>query len=304
MSSGEGGARGWWTTAEAGSPAQALAQRFYFGWLEFRSHRLAMVGLSVLLGLVLMAVLAPWIATHDPLAQDLVARLSPPGPEHWLGTDELGRDLFSRIVYGARTTLYIITVVAAMIGPVGLLVGTVAGVWGGRVDALLMRVTDVFLAFPGLILALAFVAVLGPGLENALIAISLTGWPGIARLARAETLTVRSRDFIHAVTLQGGSRVRIIAHHVIPMCLPSVIVRLTLSMSGIILTAAGLGFLGLGARPPEPEWGSMLSTGRRFMLDNWWLAAMPGTAILVVSLACNLLGDGLRDVLDPRSKRG
>ena len=299
-----GGARQWLRAAEAASPTQALAQRFYFGWLEFKSHRLAMVGLSILVVLVLMAAFAPWIATHDPLAQNLMARLSGPGAEHWLGTDELGRDLFSRIVYGSRTTLYIMTVVASMIGPAGLLIGTVAGSLGGRVDALLMRVTDVFLAFPGLILALAFVAVLGPGLENALIAIALTGWPGIARLARAETLSLRSRDFIHAVRLQGGSRLRIILRHIIPLCLPSVIVRLTLSMSGIILTAAGLGFLGLGARPPDPEWGSMLSTGRRFMLDHWWLAAMPGTAILLVSLACNLLGDGLRDVLDPRSKSG
>ena len=299
-----GGATQWLRAAEASSPTQALAQRFYFGWLEFKSHRLAMVGLSVLAVLGLMAAFAPLLATHDPLAQDLMIRLSGPGSEHWLGTDELGRDVFSRIVYGARTTLYIMTVVASMIGPAGLLIGTVAGFLGGRVDAFLMRVTDVFLAFPGLILALAFVSVLGPGLENALIAIALTGWPGIARLARAETLTVRSRDFIHAVTLQGGSRLRIIVRHIIPLCLPSVIVRLTLSMSGIILTAAGLGFLGLGARPPDPEWGAMLSTGRRFMLDHWWLAAMPGTAILMVSLACNLLGDGLRDVLDPRSKSG
>ncbi|HSH68356.1 MAG TPA: ABC transporter permease [Deferrisomatales bacterium] len=298
------GVRQWLRAAEAASPTQALAQRVYFGWLEFKSHRLAMVGLSVLAALLLMAVFAPWIATHDPLAQDLMIRLAGPSKEHWLGTDELGRDLFSRIVYGSRTTLYIMTVVASMIGPAGLLIGTVAGFLGGRVDALLMRVTDVFLAFPGLVLALAFVAVLGPGLENALIAISLTGWPGIARLARAETLTLRSRDFIHVIRLQGGSQLRIILRHIIPLCLPSVIVRLTLSMSGIILTAAGLGFLGLGARPPAPEWGSMLSTGRRFMLDHWWLAAMPGTAILLVSLACNLLGDGLRDVLDPRSKTG
>ncbi|MDF1551614.1 MAG: ABC transporter permease [Deferrisomatales bacterium] len=298
------GVRQWLRAAEAASPTQALAQRVYFGWLEFKSHRLAMVGLSVLAALVLMAAFAPWIATHDPLAQDLMFRLAGPSREHWLGTDELGRDLFSRIVYGSRTTLYIMTVVASMIGPAGLLIGTVAGFLGGRVDALLMRITDVFLAFPGLVLALAFVAVLGPGLENALIAIALTGWPGIARLARAETLTLRSRDFIHVIRLQGGSQLRIILRHIIPLCLPSVIVRLTLGMSGIILTAAGLGFLGLGARPPAPEWGSMLSTGRRFMLDHWWLAAIPGTAILLVSLACNLLGDGLRDVLDPRSKTG
>jgi len=165
-----------------------------------------------------------------------------------------------------------------------------------------MRITDIFLAFPGLVLALAFVAALGPGLENAVIAISLTNWPGFARLARAETLIVRSSDYIAASRLQGASAARIIVKHVVPMCLPSVIVRMTLSMAGVILTAAGLGFLGLGAQPPSPEWGAMLSAGRRFMLDHWWMPTFPGLAILLISLAFNLFGDGLRDVLDPRNE--
>ena len=165
-----------------------------------------------------------------------------------------------------------------------------------------MRVVDVFLSFPSLILALAFVAALGPGIENAVIAIALSAWPPIARLARAEALTVRNSDYIAASRLQGASRYRIILRHVMPVCIPSVVIRITLNMAGIILTAAGLGFLGLGAQPPSPEWGAMLASGRQFMLTNWWLAAIPGIAIMIVSLAFNLLGDGLRDVLDPRDE--
>jgi peptide/nickel transport system permease protein len=252
--------------------------------------------------LLVIAALAPLIATHDPLAQNLAERLQPPGAAHWFGTDQLGRDIFSRVVFGSRITIYVVLLVTVIVAPIGLVIGTIAGYVGGRVDVLLMRITDIFLAFPGLVLALAFVAALGPGLENAVIAISLTHWPGFARLARAETLIIRGTDYIAASRLQGASAARIIVRHVVPMCLPSVIVRTTLSMAGVILTAAGLGFLGLGAQPPSPEWGAMLSSGRRFMLDNWWMPTFPGLAILLISLAFNLFGDGLRDVLDPRNE--
>jgi peptide/nickel transport system permease protein len=183
----------------------------------------------------------------------------------------------------------------------GLVIGAASGYFGGWIDRILMRVTDIFLAFPRLILALAFVAALGPGVENAVLAIALTAWPPYARVARAETLTVRQSDYIAAVRLQGASAPRIVFGHVMPMCISSVIVRVTLDMAGIILTAAGLGFLGLGARPPLAEWGAMISTGRQFLLDQWWVATMPGLAIFIVSLGFNLLGDALRDVLDPRS---
>jgi peptide/nickel transport system permease protein len=179
----------------------------------------------------------------------------------------------------------------------------VAGYMGGWIDAVLMRITDIFLAFPRLILALAFVAALGPGIENAVIAIALTAWPPYARIARAETLTIRNSDFIAAVRLQGASSARIIFRHVAPLCISSVIVRVTLDMAGIILIAAGLGFLGLGAQPPLPEWGAMIATGRNYIIDQWWVAAMPGLAIFVVSLGFNLLGDGLRDVLDPKAEK-
>jgi peptide/nickel transport system permease protein len=184
---------------------------------------------------------------------------------------------------------------------IGLMVGTVAGYFGGWVDAVLMRLADIFLAFPRLILALALVAVLGPGIENAVLAIALTAWPPYARVARAETLTVRNSDYIAAVRLQGAGAGRIIWGHIVPMCLPSVIIRVTLDMAGVILIAAGLGFLGLGAQPPLSEWGLMISAGRKYLFEQWWVATMPGLAIFIVSLGFNLLGDGLRDVLDPRS---
>ena len=282
------------------SRTQARLVRFYLSWLAFRRNPLAVLGLAIVLLLLLVAAFAPWLAPSSPIEQDLAARLQPPSADHWLGTDELGRDIYSRIVHGSRITLYIVALVVVIVGPLGLLIGTAAGYLGGWVDVVLMRITDIFMAFPRLILALAFVAALGPGIENAVIAIALTAWPPYARLARAETLTVRNADYIAAVRMQGASALHIIRAHVVPMCLSSLIVRLTLDMAGIILTAAGLGFLGLGAQPPLPEWGAMISTGRQYLLDQWWVATMPGIAIFVVSLGFNLLGDGLRDVLDPK----
>ena len=245
----------------------------------------------------------PLIAPYDPLISlDLrTQRLLPPSWTHPMGTDDQARDIFSRIVHGARITLLVVALVAVIATPIGLLVGTTSGYFGGWVDTILMRITDIFLAFPRLILALAFVAALGPGIENAIIAIAITSWPPYARLARAETLTIRNADHIAAIRLQGASSARIIWGHVTPLCLSSVIIRVTLDMAGIILTAAGLGFLGLGAQPPQPEWGAMIAGGRRFILDYWWVATMPGIAIFVVSLGFNLLGDGLRDVLDPKA---
>ena len=286
------------------SVAQARCQRMYLAWLAFAANPIALLGLLIIVTLVLMAAAAPMLTSGGGTEQALSNRLLPPSSEHWFGTDELGREIYDRIIWGARITLYIVGLVGVIVVPIGLLVGTVAGYMGGWVDIVLMRITDIFLAFPRLILALAFVAVLGPGLENAVLAIALTTWSPFARIARAETLTIRNAEHILAARVQGASAARIILRHVTPLCLPSVIVRLTLDMAGIILTAAGLGFLGLGAQPPMPEWGAMISTGRQYMLDQWWLATIPGLAILIVSMGFNLLGDGLRDVLDPRSGGG
>ncbi|MCQ1837558.1 nickel transporter permease [Neorhizobium galegae] len=282
------------------SPFHARMQQLWLQWRRLRSNASALFGLCVVVVMLLAALLAPILATHDIYEQDLAARLLAPSFQHWLGTDELGRDVYSRLLFGARITLYIALLTTVIVAPIGLIVGTTAGYLGGWVDTVLMRIVDVFLAFPNLILALAFVAALGPGIQNAIIAISLASWPPIARLARAETLTIRKSDYIAAMRLQGASSARIIFGHIMPMCIPSVVVRVTLNMAAIILTAAGLGFLGLGAQPPSPEWGTMLSSGREFVMTNWWIAAIPGTAILLTSLAFNLLGDGLRDILDPR----
>lgn len=294
--------RDWLLSDRPQSRAQARLGRAYMTWLRFAANRLALVGLVILVGLVMVAALAGVIAPHSPTAGDLGgARLLPPlSPGYLLGTDDQGRDILSRLIYGSRLTLTVVVLVAILTAPVGLLIGTVAGYAGGILDGVLMRVTDIFLAFPKLVLALALVAALGPGIENAVIAIALTSWPPYARMARAETLAVRHADYISAVRLMGASPARIVFHHVMPMCLSSLIVRVTLDMAGIILIAAGLGFLGLGAQPPAPEWGAMIASGRRFILDQWWVATMPGMAILIVSLGFNLVGDGLRDALDPR----
>jgi peptide/nickel transport system permease protein len=283
------------------SRRQAALGRAYGAWRVFARNRLAMAGLLIVILLILVALFANLLAPYSPTVGDLrTTRLLPPSSAFWLGTDDQGRDILSRLIHGSRITLFVVTLVAVLAAPIGLLVGTVAGYSGGLVDAALMRITDIFLAFPRLILALAFVAALGPGIENAVIAIAITSWPPYARMARAETLTIRQTDYIAAVQLIGASPWRIVFRHIMPLCVSSVIVRVTLDMAGIILTAAGLGFLGLGAQPPSPEWGAMIAAGRQYVLDQWWVAAAPGAAIFLISLAFNLLGDGLRDALDPK----
>ena len=292
----------WLTSEDTHSATQAKVQSLWRGWQRFSRNRLGLVGLAIVAVLLTVALFAPWLAPFSPNEQDMGKVLLPPGGPHWLGTDELGRDILSRIIWGSRLTLMTISIVSIVVAPIGLIVGCVVGYLGGWVEVVLMRITELFLAFPSLILAMAFVAALGPSLENAILAIALTQWPPIARLARAESLSLRNKDHIAAVRLMGASKTRIIVHHVMPLCLSSVVVRVTLNMATIVLTAASLGFLGLGAQPPSPEWGAMISTGRRVMLDNWWVVTMPGLAILMVSLAFNLLGDSLRDALDPRQE--
>lgn len=290
-----------WVLDESPSTrSQASWGRYYRIWLNLKGNTPAMTGLTIVIAFVLMSLAAPVLAPFDPGVQDLGNRLSAPTAEHWFGTDELGRDILSRIIYGGRVTLGMVVAVVILVAPLGLLIGCIAGYFGGLVDTALMRITDIFLAFPRLILALAFVAALKPGVESAVLAIALTAWPPYARLARAETMTIRNSDFAAAVRLTGASPLRIVTRHVMPLCVPSVVVRITLDMSSIIITAASLGFLGMGAQPPSPEWGAMIATAKRFVFEQWWVCTIPGIAIFLVSLAFNFLGDGLRDVLDPK----
>jgi len=272
-------------------------------YVLWRRNRLMVLGTCIILSLILVAALAPLLATYNPYEQVLGDRLLPPSTQYFFGTDSLGRDIYSRVVYGARVTLTIAFLVAAISTPLGMLIGILAGYLGGMVDEVLMRVADVFLAFPRLILAIAFAAALGPGVENAIVAIAVAHWPSYARLARAETLNVRNNDYIQATRALGAGKVRIMAGYIAPMTLSSIIVRMSLDMGTIILTAAGLGFLGLGAQPPMPEWGLMVSDGRQFLVDQWWVSTLPGLAILVVVMGFNLLGDGIRDVLDPHQRQ-
>jgi peptide/nickel transport system permease protein len=294
-------ARDWLLDDSPTSRWQASAGRAYAAAGLLLRNPLAMVGGAIVLLLLLTAAFAPLIAPESPFGQNLANRLLPPSAEHWMGTDELGRDIFSRVVFGARITLLIVVLVAVISAPLGMILGAVSGYYGGWTDRILMGITDIFLSMPKLVLALAFAAALGPGIENAVIAIAVTTWPAYARIARAETLTWRNSEFVAATRLLGASHARIIGRHILPLCASSTIIRVTLDMAGIILTAAGLGFLGLGAQPPLPEWGAMISRGRTFILDQWWVATMPGFAIILVSLGFCFLGDGLRDALDPKS---
>ena len=292
--------RDWLLADSPTSRFQAQMGRAYRIAAALLRNPLATLGLIIVLVLIGTAIFAPLIAPYSPVGQDLANRLKPPSWTNWMGTDELGRDIYSRVIYGSRITLMIVLLVAVISAPIGLIVGAISGYFGGWTDKVLMGITDVFLSMPKLILALAFVAALGPGVENAIIAIAITAWPSYARIARAETLTFRNSEFIAAVQMQGAASTRIIFSHILPLCTSSMIIRVTLDMAGIILTAAGLGFIGLGAQPPLPEWGAMISRGRVFILDQWWVATMPGFAIIIVSLGFCFLGDGLRDVLDPR----
>jgi peptide/nickel transport system permease protein len=275
----------------------ATTQRLRLLWRS-PAGRFALV---VLAGVVIAAVFAPWFAPFDPALQQMADRLMPPSRAHWLGTDGLGRDELSRLIYGARPTLGLAALVVVLTVPIGLAIGIVSAYAGGWIERMLMRLTDIFMAFPRLVLALAFVGLLGPGLINGALALVLTGWPAYARLARAEVAVMRRSDYLAAAEMQGILGVRLLWGHMLPMCLPSARVRLALDLASIILTGASLGFLGLGVRPPQAEWGTMVAEGSKVIFDQWWIAAIPGTVILLLSLAFNLLADALRDVSDPAS---
>ena len=262
-----------------------------------------MAGMTLVALFALVAVGAPAFALQDPVAQDLVHRLSGPSVQHPFGRDSLGRDVYSRVVYGARISVMSGLGVVSVATVFGIAAGTTAGWIGGWWDELLMRATDMFLAFPSLILAMAISAILRPSLLNALVAIAVTSWPAYARLTRAQVLSLRARDYVEAARAQGATDLAIIAHHVIPNALAPLLVQATLDVGNIILISAGLSFIGFGAQPPTPEWGVMVSEGRTFLMDQWWVATFPAVAILALVLGFNLVGDGIRDVLDPRLRR-
>jgi peptide/nickel transport system permease protein len=266
----------------------------------WRRSPLTMAGLVLIAVLALIATLAPLIAPANPLKQVLSTRLKPPSGEHWLGTDQLGRDVLSRMIYGARISLVIGIVVVGLAASLGTLVGVVAGYAGGWLDESLMRLTDVFFAFPALILAMAISGALGPSLTNAMIAIAVVSWPVYARLVRAQVLSLREREYVEAARSLGASAERIVWGHILPNTLAPLLVQASFDMGGAILSAAGLSFIGFGTQPPTPEWGVMISDGRNYIATQPWLSLFPGLAILFTVAAFNLIGDGLRDALDPR----
>tara|TARA_R110002020_G_scaffold21095_4_gene71635 strand:- start:10049 stop:10963 length:915 start_codon:yes stop_codon:yes gene_type:complete len=278
-------------------------------WYYFSVNRGAVIGLVVFVLLVLTAIFAEWIAPHSPIQQYRDALLTPPAwleggrPEFLLGTDAVGRDILSRLIHGAQYSLLIGAVVVAIALTTGIAVGLLAGYAGGWVDTVLMRIMDLILAFPSLLLALVLVAILGPGLLNMMIAIALVLQPHFVRLTRSAVLGEMGKDYVTSARVAGAGHLRLMFKTILPNCLAPLIVQATLSFSSAILDAAALGFLGLGAQPPTPEWGTMLAEARQFILRAWWVVTLPGLAILITVLAINLVGDGLRDALDPKLKR-
>ena len=260
----------------------------------------ALIGLVLLVILVGMAIFAPWVAPYDPAKTSPLASLEGPSRDHWLGTDSLGRDMFSRIVHGARWSLGAAATASAAIVVLGVTIGIVAGFFGGIVDAILMRLVDVLMAFPSMILALAIVGMLGPSLRNVLIGMVAVWWVDYARSVRGITLRVVQNDYVKAAHCCGCHPTRTMLRHIFPNVIPTVVVLATLELGSLILAISGLSFLGLGAQPPTPEWGTMINEGRMFFLNEPQLMMYPGIAITLVVLACNLVGDGLRDALDPR----
>ncbi|MDP9274150.1 MAG: ABC transporter permease subunit [Chloroflexota bacterium] len=267
------------------------------------ANPLNVVALALIAVFAACALLAPVLAPYDPLVQELGSRLRPPSSEHWLGTDSLGRDIASRILYGARISLIIGVVVVATAGVVGTVIGLVAGYAGGLVDEALMRLTEVFLAFPALILAMAIAGALGPSLTNAIIAIAAVTWAVYARLTRGQILSLRRREFVEAARAIGATRTRIVLRHLLPNALAPLMIQASFDLGSSIIAAAGLSFIGFGAQPPTPEWGVMISEGRNYISTQPWLSLFPGLAILLAVGSFNLLGDGLRDAFDPRLSR-
>ncbi len=271
-------------------------------WRRFRRNKSAVVGLIMLIILISLAIFSPIIATHDPLEQNLLNRLKAPTKEHILGTDELGRDVFSRIVYGSRISISVGLIAVGIAFLLGSSLGSIGGFFGGRIDNIIMRIMDIFMAIPQILLAIAIVSALGPGLQNMMVAIGISTMPRYCRVMRGAVLSVREQEFIEASRATGASDFYIITQHIIPNSMAPMIIQISMSVGTAILSCASLSFLGLGIVPPTPEWGSMLSTGRDFLRHSPHVCTFPGIAIMFAIYAMNLIGDGLRDALDPKLK--
>lgn len=275
------------------------------GIARFRANPLSMVGLTLLMLILVIAIIAPYVVPFPEDAEGTVraiARLKPPGAPYWFGTDNVGRDIFSRLLMGTGLALRVGLVIIVLATAIGVTVGAVAGYAGGWVDDLLMRMTDIFLTVPGLVLAIAVTAALGKGMINVMIGISLVWWPGFARLTRSLVLSLREEAFVEAAHSIGVGHLRMLFQHILPNTLSPIIVKMSTDFGFAVLTAAALGFIGLGAQPPTPEWGAMINDGRDYFPDKWWVSTFPGMAIFLMVFSWNLLGDGVRDLLDPRAK--
>lgn len=271
-------------------------------WKQFKKNRIAVAGLCIIFALVGAALFAPWIASHDPVKMDFTSVLKPPSRGHIFGTDMFGRDLASRILYGSRLSLEVGFIIVVMGAGLGIIAGGIAGYFGEIYDTLIMRFVDIMLAFPAILLALLIATVMGPGLLSVMVALGAVSWLSFARVVRAEILSIKERDYIIAARAVGGNDLRILTRHVLPNCMPPVIVLASLRMATALIAAASLSFLGLGAQPPQPEWGSMLNEAQEFLREAWWYTFFPGMAIVIVVLAFNFVGDGLRDALDPKMR--
>lgn len=271
---------------------------------EFTQSKTNLLGLGIVFLLTFAGVFAPILAPYDPITQDIENRLQSPNSEHLMGTDQIGRDMFSRVLYGARISLKVSVLVVSISLLIGMVMGIVSGYAGGWVDEAIMRLVDLLIAYPGFLFALVIVAVLGPSLLNLMIALAVTGWTGYARIIRGEVLSVKEDEFIKAAQVMGASRSRIMFRHILPNVISPIVVLATLNMGTVVLGTAGLSFLGFGAQPPTPEWGNMIAQSRDTLTTAWWIANFPGMMIMLTVLGFNLLGDGLRDTLDPRDTSG
>ena len=291
------------TTADDAAAAAGQGRQLRRQIGRLLGNPLSAIGLALSGLFILMALAAPLLAAHDPLAMDPSNRLAAPSTLHWFGTDDGGRDILARVIYGTRSSLLTALGILSLASAIGTSIGLAAGYFGGWVDEALMRITDMFLAFPALVLAMGLAAALGPSLFNAMLATAVVWWPWYARLVRGQALHLKNEAFVEAARVAGASGLRIAVRHILRNCLTPIIVQMSLDIGYAILTLSSLSFIGLGAQPPTPEWGSMVSIGRDYFLDQWWIVTFPGLAIFLSVMAFNLLGDGLQETLSPRLRR-